>query len=57
MTKHYEGFGTTLPEHKAERMVALQREMKRREELEQSLHDKLKLRYVGPKSKTAPEAE
>lgn len=49
MSKHYEGFGTTLPVMKAERQVALQQMMKRQEEKEQKLHDKIiKKLYVEP---------
>lgn len=49
MSKHYEGFGTTLPDTKVDRQVALQQMMKRQEEEEQKLHDKIiKKLYVEP---------
>ena len=50
MSKYYPGFGTTRPFKEVDRQKELQLEMKRREEKEQALHDKIiKELYVEPK--------
>lgn len=46
--RHFEGIGEVFPEDEASKQVALQRYMKRQEENEDKLLEKIKKGYVEP---------